>query len=75
MGARQRRKGGDGERELVRHLQDLLGRPVERNLNQPRVGGGDILLPGWSIQAKRAKAATLGPWWAQAVEQAAAVDR
>lgn len=69
MGKAQRRKGGEGERELVRYLRDLLGEDVARNLDQVRDGGGDILLSRWSIEAKRAKQASLGPWWAQAVEQ------
>ena len=75
MGASQRRKGGEGERELVRHLRDLLGEDVARNLDQPRAGGGDVLLMAWSVEVKRAKQASLGPWWAQAVSQAEGVGR
>ncbi|MFP4146566.1 MAG: hypothetical protein ACLFSI_02505 [Halorhodospira sp.] len=71
MGARERRKGAEAERELVRELRELIGEDVERNLDQPRGGGGDVLLPGWSVEAKRVRSRPqLIAWWAQAVAQA-----
>lgn len=71
MGMRSKRKGASGERELARLLGDLLGLELTRNLEQTRAGGHDLLgVPGWAIECKRVEAASIGSWWAQAVEQA-----
>lgn len=71
MGTHQRRKGTEAERELVRLLRDELGDDgITRNLEQTREGGGDIRVPPFVIEAKRAKAARIREWWAQAVAQA-----
>lgn len=69
----QRRKGADGERELVRLLRDHLGVEPVRNLNQSRDGGYDLFIMGIqdiALEVKRAAAPRLASWWAQAVEQA-----
>ena len=55
MSAMQRTKGAGGERELARLLQEHLGIPVNRNLQQTRQGGADLIdVPGWAIEVKRA---------------------
>jgi Holliday junction resolvase len=73
MAGLSRNKGKAGERELARLLADLTGHDVRRRVRQH--DGDDDLegLPGWSIEAKRYKAAPpalVAKWWAQAVEQA-----
>lgn len=72
MSAAPRRKGLDGERELVRLLRVHLGEAVVRNLSQCREGGCDLLgIAGWAVECQRAgKHPRLGQWWAQAVTQA-----
>lgn len=73
MAGLSRNKGKAGERELARLLADLTGHDVRRRVRQH--DGDDDLegLPGWSIEAKRYKAAPpalVAQWWAQAVTQA-----
>lgn len=71
MGASQRRKGTRAERELVRLLRDELGDDgITRNLEQTREGGGDIRLPPFMLEVKRARQARIPEWWDQAVAQA-----
>lgn len=71
MGASQRRKGANGERELVRLLGDELGRDVVRNINQVRDGGHDLLgVSPFAIECKRAAKPELRKWWVQTVDQA-----
>lgn len=70
MSALQRNKGAGGERELARLLTDRLGCLVTRNLQQARAGGHDLLLPGWSLEVKRAARPRLADWWLQTVTQA-----
>ncbi len=73
MSASQVTKGKDGERELIRHLRNLLGIELTRNLDQVRDGGSDILgLEGFFIKCKRSKASHINGWWTQAVHQAKA---
>jgi len=73
MGAMQRRKGDNAERELFAMLTDELGVVVRRNLTQTcRSGGPDTIdIPGWAVEVKRQEKETLGQWWQQAVAQAA----
>ena len=73
MSASQVTKGKDGERELIRHLRNLLGIELTRNLDQVRDDGSDILgLEGFFIKCKRSKASHINGWWTQAVHQAKA---
>jgi hypothetical protein len=72
-----RAKGKSGERELILQLRQLLpeyAADFERNLEQTRNGGHDILgLPGWAIEVKRYSRVTqadLRNFWGQACEQA-----
>ena len=71
-----RSKGANGEREFCRWLQDTLdlGELPERNLDQVRNGGADIMtLPQFTIEVKRCEALALRQWWVQ-VMQAATKD-
>lgn len=71
MGSHQRRKGTDAERELVRQLRDeVRDSAIGRNLEQTRSGGGDVRVPPFVIEAKRARQARIREWWAQAADQA-----
>lgn len=85
MAAKSRRKGANGEREVVRILRQLWEEcggnpdyaPFKRNLDQWREGGYDILgLRGYAVEVKRVSRATAGlirMWWDQARRQAAMV--
>ena len=70
MGASQRRKGQQGEREFARSLREQGGPFIARNLNQSAVGGADfVTLEPWCIECKRQERMALGAWWVQACEQ------
>ena len=65
-------KGHAGERELARLLTEALGRSVERNVDQARAGGADLLLTDlYAIQVKRQQDLALATWWRQTVRDAA----
>lgn len=53
MGAMQRRKGANGERELCAILSDAFGQVVTRKLGQARDGGDDIETPPYHWEVKR----------------------
>jgi hypothetical protein len=73
-----RAKGKTAERELIGELKKLLPddmtRDLERNLEQTRGGGHDILgLKGWAPEVKRYAVvlpADMESFWAQATTQA-----
>lgn len=86
-GAGCRRKGASGEREFARALEELLGIRLDRNLEQSRRGGHDLIPPasaagpvaealaGLAIEIKRyatTPPGSLATWWSQAVRQAEA---
>ncbi len=71
MGAAQRRKGANGERELANLLADELGFDVVRNLEQVRSGGCDLIgIEPFAIEVKRCERLALTAWWSQACDQA-----
>ena len=82
-GRGSRAKGADGEREVLRILEDQLGLKLVRNAQQTARGGRDICedvdrMQGpikFSIEVKRQETLCLPAWWAQTVEQARAVHR
>lgn len=66
MSASERRKGADGELEVVK-IARAHGWPASRNLDQPRDGGSDILgIAGVSLEVKRTEQASVWAWWSQA---------
>jgi hypothetical protein len=68
MSASQRRKGADGELEVVK-IARAHGWPASRNLDQPRDGGSDILgIAGVSLECKRCERTDVWRWWSQATE-------
>ncbi len=70
MGAKQRRKGATGERELAKLLSAELGIEVLRNLSQTRDGGYDLKGLNISLEVKRQETEELQRWWNQTVIQA-----
>jgi hypothetical protein len=51
-----RRKGAQGEREILGYLREHLGdNSIQRNLSQSREGGGDcaVLVGGMVLEVKR----------------------
>jgi hypothetical protein len=74
MGAKSRRKGQAGEREVFALLSAELGAVVKRNVNA-RAGDCDTLdVPGWACESKRCETWLEG-YWAQAIAQAERVQR
>jgi hypothetical protein len=88
-GSRSRRKGARAELELAQALQDHLGIKLQRNLEQSRNRGHDLIPPPgadghvaaalgrYAFECKRYSRATpalLRAWWAQTVTQAQQVQ-
>ena len=73
MGKAQRRKGADGEREIVHIIRDNLGIEVSRNLDQVRDGGADIFLKPYRIEVKRRARIGLVYDWISQAEKACAI--
>ena len=69
-GARSRRKGQTGEREVAAMLSENLGGEFKRNLDQTRDGGGDIDCGRYLVEVKRVQRASVAAWWKQAVASA-----
>jgi Holliday junction resolvase len=66
-----RTKGATAERELARILGDRLGITLQRNLDQWRAGGFDLIgLDQLAIEVKRQENLNIGAWWEQARRQA-----
>lgn len=71
MPINSRNKGSAAEREVGKIIYDLLGIKVERNLDQWRSGGYDLVgLDKVALEVKRAKKPLLNAWWKQTVAQA-----
>lgn len=66
-----RAKGASGEREfagwLFENFNDLRNKP-ERNLEQVRNGGSDLIVPPFMFEVKRVEALHLHNWWMQVVK-------
>jgi hypothetical protein len=70
MSASERRKGADGELEVVK-MARAHGWPASRNLDQPRDGGSDILgIPATCVEVKRCERADVWAWWRQVTDDA-----
>jgi Holliday junction resolvase-like predicted endonuclease len=69
-GKSSRNKGKVGEREVCKILGEQLGISLDRNLEQTRDGGCDIILDHWAIEVKRQEKYQVDAWWLQAVNQA-----
>lgn len=79
MAINSRNKGANGEREIIRILEDELGVRLERNLAQSFAGGHDLLgLDEWALEIKRYRQVGIPEkraFWVQAVEQANRVGK
>jgi hypothetical protein len=72
-GAGRRNKGHGAERELAKILTEATGATWERNLDQCRDGGADLLsldFPGVALEVKRQETLCLNKWITQAACQA-----
>lgn len=67
-----RYKGAAGEREMCEVLSGILslGHKLERNLDQVRNGGTDIIYPPFGVEVKRCQSLALIDWWIQAKHDA-----
>ncbi|MGC9217388.1 hypothetical protein [Acidithiobacillus sp.] len=80
QGIASRRKGADGERELIRLLRDAFpGLELRRDLRQYQTGGlTDVLgLPGYAVEVKRRRRITQGQvdaWWSPLARHADGVE-
>ena len=72
MGGKSSRvKGQVGEREVCKILGEALGISLDRNLEQTRDGGADIIVNDvWYIEVKRQEKYAIDAWWNQACSQA-----
>jgi hypothetical protein len=67
-----RAKGAGGEREFCRWMKDHLNlhperKNPERNLEQVRSGGTDVIYPPFAVEVKRCEKMNFGGWWLQSV--------
>ena len=72
MTINQRSKGSSGEREFCKLLNTRLHlkKPAERNIEQTRFGGADIMtIRPFAIEIKRGETLQLDKWWQQAIKQ------
>lgn len=81
-GIKARRKGQNGEREIIRLLQPIVDEryatlsqlavpDLERNQNQSNKGGYDIIGLDWiALEIKRQEKENLSAWWEQTKKQA-----
>lgn len=68
-----RNKGHNGEREFAQVLRERFPRlkKVERNVDQVRDGGADIIsVKPFAIEVKRQENLQINAWWKQACQQA-----
>lgn len=70
MGAKERNKGANGEREVCALLKSFTGSPFARNLDQTREGGGDVVFGPLLLEVKRQERLKMPEWQAQATVSA-----
>lgn len=70
MGAMQRRKGAQAERDVCALIRDLLGVDARRRVRQHEADSDVLGLPGFAIEVKNQRALCIPAWWRQTVEQA-----
>ena len=69
MALNAKKKGSKGERECARWLKETLDLDYlpERNLEQVRHGGYDLIVKDFVIEVKRCQVLHLRQWWLQVV--------
>lgn len=71
MSAASREKGARAELEVVALCHEYGWPGARRNLNQPAIGGADLVgVPPLSIEVKRGQRLEFWSWWSQAIRQA-----
>jgi hypothetical protein len=75
-GKSSRSKGQRGEREICKILGDALGISLNRELDQTRDGGCDIIINDfWAVEVKFQECNFKWSWWDQACKQALDNDK
>lgn len=70
-GRGSRNKGANAEREIAEIIFYATGVSLERNLEQTRSGGYDLVgIDGLAIEVKRQEKLCLPAWWRQTLSQA-----
>lgn len=70
MGARERRRGAQAEREFAAILSDWLGVAIKRNLGQERDSGSDLTTGRVRWEVKRHERLCVMEWCKQAQKSA-----
>jgi len=65
MGARQRQRGAETEREVCKIISEVTGWQTNRILGQARDGGADVRLAQFLIEVKRRKSIAVYEWLEQ----------
>jgi Holliday junction resolvase len=65
MGARQRQRGSETEREVCKIISEATGWQTNRILGQARDGGADVRLAQFLIEVKRRKSIAVYEWLEQ----------
>jgi hypothetical protein len=65
MGARQRQRGAETEREVCKVISEKTGWQTSRILGQARDGGADVRLAQFLIEVKRRKSIAIYEWLEQ----------
>lgn len=65
MGARQRQRGAETEREVCKEISSKTGWQTSRILGQARDGGADVRLAQFLIEVKRRKSIAVYEWLEQ----------
>lgn len=76
MSKMSRRKGASGERQFCKWLWDYLEIDAERNLNQTRDGGADVITADFIFEVKRVeKNLNLANAWRQVAVASKAINK
>lgn len=70
MRINSRAKGSAGEREFCQWLENNFNNveSAERNLDQVRDGGTDVMTNGFYFEVKRVENILVGKWWSQVLK-------
>ena len=74
-GKASRDKGQRGEREVCKLMGEALGVSLDRELDQTRDGGTDIIYEHFAVEVKRQEVLCIDKWWEQTCLQAKAIGK
>lgn len=75
MGARQRQRGAETEREVCKIITEKTGWQTNRILGQARDGGADVRLGQFLIEVKRRKSIAVYEWLDQCQKASSVSDK